>query len=128
MKEPTLKRTKWSKFLHVALVVIIIAGFICTAGSFSQAVTTSNTIVSRVVNHDETLEFVRIGLVSLGITALALLVFAFSVSARSRNLRRFNTETLDSTMDANAELATLIKSCIVDLKQLKKEKAKPKKT
>jgi len=128
MKEPTLKKSKGSKFLHVTLVIIIIAGFICTAASFTQAVTTSDNVVSRVVNHGETLGFVRIGFVSLGVTGIALLMFVFSASARSRNLRKFNFEALETTLDANTELATLIKGCIVDLKQLKKEKAKPKKT
>jgi len=66
--------------------------------------------------------------VSLGVTGISLLMFVFSASARSRNLRKFNFEALETTLDANTELATLIKGCIVDLKQLKKEKAKPKKT
>lgn len=115
MKKSTLKRTKWSKFLHGVLVLIVIVGFVATAASFTQAVTTSDSVISRVVNHDDTLGFVRIGFVSLGVTALALIMFAFSTAARGMTERKRNNL-----------LMIEIEECRKDIKQLKMASAKSK--
>ncbi len=111
MKKLTLKRTKWSKLLHGVLVFIIIAGFICTAASFTQAITTSDSIVSRVVNRDAVIRFATVGFVSLGITGLALLLFAFSTAVRGRSER-----------DRVDFLVTEVQTVRNDINKLKKKK------
>ena len=116
MKNPTpKKKTDRSKFVHIVLILIIIGGFICTAASFTQAVTTSNNVVSRVVSHDKTIGYVRVGFVSMGITGLALIMFAFNTSIRNRKEK-------DRTDLMVAEVQELRK----DINQLKKVKKSKK--
>ena len=111
-----LRRTAWSKTIHGILIFIIIAGFICTTASFIQAVTTSENVVSRVVNHNKTTEYTKIGFISLGITALALLMFSFSSLAR--NKRERNQILI---------MASDIEVCQKNISELKKAKKKSSK-
>jgi len=124
MKELTLKNSRGSRFLHASLILIVVAGFICTAASFSQAISTSNGVVSRVVNYDEARDLARIGLVSLGITGLALIMTAFSTLARNRKIIRLGSEF----MNASTDLSTKIKACRKDINKLKEKKPKSKKS